>query len=129
MSPQNEFTAAIRCCPTHETETALSNMEHLRKVEDVFVTEGVPQVTFVKPPNYLALLVDIRRAGKPVIIEGQSGTGKTTAVKKVLSEIYPAETPRVLTPRNPNDLKIIESISEDSGQQIFIIDDFHRLKN
>lgn len=51
-------------------------------VEDVFVTEGVPNETFVKPPNYNEILVDIRRPGKPVVIEGQSGTGKTTTVKK-----------------------------------------------
>lgn len=28
-------------------------------LEDVFVTEGVPEFTFVKPPNYTALLVDL----------------------------------------------------------------------
>jgi hypothetical protein len=98
-------------------------------LEDVFVTEGVPAFTFVKPPNYTALLVDIRREGKPVIIEGQSGAGKTTTVKKVLSEIYPENTPRILTPRNPHDLPIIEGISLESGNKIFVIDDFHRLKN
>jgi hypothetical protein len=42
-------------------------------LEDVFVTEGVPEHTFVKPPNFTALLVDIRRLAKPVIVEGQSG--------------------------------------------------------
>ncbi|MCW6014164.1 hypothetical protein K1Y38_15030 [Serratia marcescens] len=51
-------------------------------LEDVFVTEGVPEFTFVRPPNFTALLIDIRRSGKPVIVEGQSGTGKTTTVKK-----------------------------------------------
>lgn len=53
-------------------------------VEDVFVTEGVPEFTFVEPPNYHDILIDVRKAGKPVIIEGQSGTGKTTAVKRIL---------------------------------------------
>lgn len=96
-------------------------------VEDVFVTEGVPKLTFVKPPNYGALFVDIRRPGKPVIIEGQSGTGKTTTVKKALSEIYPENPPRVLTPREPADLETISDISEASGAETFIIDDFHRL--
>ncbi len=98
-------------------------------LEDVFVTEGVPEYTFATPPNYTAILVDIRRAGKPVIIEGQSGTGKTTVVKKIISEIFPDETPKVLTPREPDDLPIIDGISQESGDQIFIIDDFHRLEN
>jgi MoxR-like ATPase len=50
-------------------------------LEDVFRTEGVPEFTYVRPPNFNEILVDIRNTGKPVIIEGQSGTGKTTTVK------------------------------------------------
>lgn len=97
-------------------------------LEDVFVTEGVPQFTFVKPPNYTALLVDIRRPGKPVIVEGQSGTGKTTTIKKILLDAFPNQFPRVLTPRDPADIPVIEAITEQSGDQIFVIDDFHRLE-
>lgn len=98
-------------------------------VEDVFVTEGVPKFTFVRPRNFGDILVDIRRPGKPVIIEGQSGTGKTTAVKKILEVIYPDSAPALLTPREPDALPKIASISEASGAEIFIIDDFHRLEN
>ena len=96
-------------------------------VEDVFVTEGVPKFTFVKPPNYTALLVDLRRKGKPVVIEGQSGTGKTTTVKKALAEIFPENTPMLLTPREPAHIPIIQAIGEKSGNQTFVVDDFHRL--
>lgn len=55
-------------------------------LEEVFVTEGIPEFTFVKPPNYNEILLDIRRKGKPVIIEGQSGTGKTTTAKKIINQ-------------------------------------------
>lgn len=96
-------------------------------LEDVFVTEGVPQFTFVRPPNFSGLLIDIRRTGKPVIVEGQSGTGKTTTVKQALAEIYPDNPPKILSPREPKDRPVISNISEDSGDKIFIIDDFHRL--
>ncbi|SFI64552.1 TIR domain-containing protein [Aerobium aerolatum] len=96
-------------------------------LEDVFVTEGVPEFTFVKPPNYTALLVDIRRKGKPVVVEGQSGTGKTTTVKKALAEVFPHNTPKLLTPREPKDLPIIEAINLDSGDETYVVDDFHRL--
>lgn len=96
-------------------------------LEDVFVTEGVPELTFVKPLNYIALLVDIRRKGKPVVVEGQSGTGKTTTVKRALAEIFPENTPKLLTPREPKDLPIIEAISLESGDETYVVDDFHRL--
>ena len=58
-----------------------------RVIENVFVTEGVPDETFVDPPNFNEILVDIRHPGKPVVIEGPSGTGKTCAVKKVLERL------------------------------------------
>ena len=38
-------------------------------LEEVFVTEGVPEFTLVHPPNYNEILLDIRRDGKPVILE------------------------------------------------------------
>ncbi len=96
-------------------------------VEDVFVTEGVPGITFVRPPNFTEILVDIRRPGKPVIIEGQSGTGKTTTVKQVLKELNVFENVQFLTPREPAHKLIIEAIDENSGAEIYVIDDFHRL--
>ena len=99
----------------------------MENLEDVFVTEGVPEFTFVKPPNYTALLVDLRRSGKPVVIEEQSGTGKTTTVKKALAEIFPENMPKLLTPREPTDLPIIETINVESGDETFVVDDFHRL--
>lgn len=56
-------------------------------LEEVFVTEGVPQYTFVKPPNFNEILLDIRKIEKPVIIQGRSRTGKTTTVKKILEQL------------------------------------------
>ncbi|RZZ85027.1 TIR domain-containing protein [Pseudoxanthomonas winnipegensis] len=96
-------------------------------VEDVFVTEGVPNETFVKPPNYHDIFVDIRRPGKPVVIEGQSGTGKTTTVKKIQSALDEALVPTYLSGRKPRHVETITKLSEGTELGSFIIDDFHRL--
>jgi len=96
-------------------------------VEEIFVTEGVPQFTFVEPPNYNDILVDIRRSGKPVIIEGQSGTGKTTCVKKILQQLGTASTIQYLTSRDPVDGFAIHDIIHKKTPGTFVIDDFHRL--
>ena len=56
-------------------------------LEEVFRTEGLPEFTFVPPPNYNDILLDIRRPGKPVVLEGQSGTGKTTGIVPMPVEI------------------------------------------
>jgi hypothetical protein len=101
----------------------------MANVEHVFVTEGVPDSTFVSPPNYGDILVDIRRPGKPVIIEGQSGTGKTSTVRKILADLGDILKFEFLTPRQPQNLKRIFEISLDMGAGTFIIDDFHRLED
>ncbi len=95
-------------------------------VEEVFVTEGLPKVTFVKPPNFNEILLDVRHPGKPVIVEGQSGTGKTTCVRKILEQLGGA-APEYLTARFPIDIHRIEEIVRTSLSGRFVIDDFHRL--
>jgi hypothetical protein len=97
------------------------------QIETIFKTEGVPEFTFVKPPNYNDILVDIRNPGKPVIIEGQSGTGKTTIAKQIIQTAFPNETFTYLTPRKKADLPIIMKIVDEELNGKFIIDDFHRL--
>lgn len=97
------------------------------RVEEVFVTEGVPQDIFIEPPNYNEILVDIRSPNKPVILEGQSGTGKTTAVKKILEREATLTAAVYLTPRLAGDLNRIEQIAINPTSGIFLIDDFHRL--
>jgi len=99
-----------------------------RKIEEVFVTEGVPQFTFVQPPNYGEIFVDLRKPGKPVIIEGQSGTGKTTCIKKIIERL-PEISAVYLSARKAEDISAIEGLASSRSSGCFIIDDFHRLKN
>lgn len=97
-------------------------------VEDVFVTEGLPQFTFVRPPNFNDILVDIRHPGKPVVVEGQSGTGKTTCVRKALEQLG-GMAPEYLTARSPMNLHRIDEIARNRLAGRFVIDDFHRLSS
>lgn len=96
-------------------------------IEEIFRTEGVPEFTFVKPPNFNEILVDIRNEGKPTIIEGQSGTGKTTVAKKIIDFAYPGGGFEYVSARKARDIPKIISIAEGETQGKWIIDDFHRL--
>lgn len=98
-----------------------------RLVEEVFVTEGVPQFTFVAPPNFAEILLDVRRPGKPVIIEGQSGTGKTTCVKKIFERLGQEANATYLTARDAAHVSRILSLVQQPTAGTFVIDDFHRL--
>jgi hypothetical protein len=96
-------------------------------LEEVFRTEGVPEFTFVRPPNFGELLVDIRNPGKPVIIEGQSGTGKTTTVRKIIEEALPEAGFEYLSARKSKDMPQILRLAAGEVSGKFIVDDFHRL--
>jgi hypothetical protein len=98
-------------------------------IEEVFRTEGVPEFTYVRPPNFNDLLVDVRTPGKPVIIEGQSGTGKTTTVKKIIEECLPHAGFEYLSARKAADIPKILLLAEGKESGRFIVDDFHRLNN
>lgn len=97
-----------------------------RNLEEVFVTSGSPRFTFVKPPNYNEILLDIRREGMPVIVEGQSGTGKTTCVRQILQTLG-GEAPQYLSARHARDSNTIREIANGTAEGKFVIDDFHRL--
>lgn len=97
------------------------------RLEEVFVTEGVPEFTFVKPPNFNEILLDIRRPGKPVIVEGQSGTGKTTCVRRAIADLKDKDETKYLSARDATHVSTIEAISRKEISGRFVIDDFHRL--
>jgi hypothetical protein len=98
-----------------------------RVLEDVFVTEGVPEETYVDPPNFNQILLDIRHVGKPVVLEGPSGTGKTCTVKKVLERIGRSSDWMYLSARKSEDVELIQELADRPSPGVFIIDDFHRL--
>lgn len=99
----------------------------IHKVEEIFVTEGVPQFTFVPPPNFGEILIDVRRKGKPVIIEGQSGSGKTTCIKKIIEQIGGDTPVEYLSARRAEHVSKIDKVVRDGLEGMYVIDDFHRL--
>lgn len=109
------------------TSQGIGKIDTVRLLETVFVTEGVPNETFVLPSNFNEILVDMRRPGKPVIIEGPSGIGKTCTAKKILEHLGKESEWMYLSCRKPNDISLIRELSENPSSGVFILDDFHRL--
>lgn len=95
-------------------------------LEDVFCDSGVPQYTFVEPAEYIKTKVALRTRGRGVIVEGPSGIGKTTCIKKALAEIDMKAT--MLSARVPDDIEFIKFILQSpENLGVVIIDDFHLL--
>ena len=97
------------------------------KLEQVFKVSGVPETTFVEPSAYGELQVALRTPGRPVVIEGPSGIGKSTAISRALaSREVPVDAMR-LSARESNDIEYIELLLELSDFGTIVVDDFHRL--
>lgn len=96
-------------------------------LEDVFKLSGVPTYTFVKPMEYQKLIVSLRTKGRGVVVEGPSGIGKTTSIRKALEELELSDKVVMLTARKQGDRDKIKDISINKTKGIIIIDDFHKL--
>lgn len=107
------------------------------KLYEVFVRSGVPNVTFVVREDFVRLKLSLAQPGRGVVIEGPSGVGKTTALKKAIQELSLATNVqrsttisstslKMLSARNPEDQFELQSLRSWHDGTV-IIDDFHRL--
>jgi hypothetical protein len=97
------------------------------ELQDVFKLSGVPEITFVRPDEYDALVVNLRTPGRGLVIEGPSGIGKTTAIARALDEIGIATDVLRLSARRKEDVQMIAALPELGELGIVVVDDFHRL--
>ena len=97
------------------------------RLEDVFKVSGIPTYTFVEPRNYSHLLLNLRTAGRCLVIEGPSGIGKTTAVEKALSSVGLGDQITKLSARRQADLEYIQCLPEISEAGTVLVDDYHKL--
>ena len=75
-------------------------------LEEVFVTEGVPEFTFVPPPNFNEILLDVRRPGKPALhIHIVVGTRDGSAKAGHLGEGHVRPTLEVVVTESPAHLR------------------------
>ncbi len=95
-------------------------------LEDVYCDSGVPQYTFVEPSEYTKTKIALRTKGRGVVVEGPSGIGKTTCIKKILEDIGVHAT--CLSARKADDIECVELLLQSPYQLgTIIVDDFHLL--
>jgi hypothetical protein len=99
----------------HDIHVLDSRVRQVYKLSDVFKRNGVPTVTFVEPPD------------RGIVIEGPSGIGKTTFLRKAMSEGHQGgQRLQVLSGRARRDRPLIEQLP-DGHDGVVAVDDFHRL--
>jgi len=55
-----------------------------RDINEIFLLDGPPTVTFVEPPRFAELQLALRTMGTGLIVEGPSKVGKSTAIRKAM---------------------------------------------
>lgn len=99
----------------------------MTRIDEVFKKSGVPSHTFVPPAEFERVLVALRTPGRCMVIEGPSGIGKTSCVKKALEDAGLADSCLFLSARKPSDADLIKELPAMRSIGIVVVDDFHRL--
>lgn len=105
-----------------------------RQLYEVFVKSGVPTVTFVEREDFPALKLALAQPGRGIVLEGPSGIGKTTTLKKAFEQVQSdshSKNPQhtefdMLSARNPEHRQRIETLPHWHSGTV-VVDDFHRL--
>jgi hypothetical protein len=100
------------------------------ELHEVFKRSGVPTVTFVEPDEFPRLKSALKQRGLGVVIEGPSGIGKTTALKRAISQLHASDQipdVKMLSARRAEDGQRLTTIQQ-WHNGIVVLDDFHRLE-
>lgn len=101
------------------------------KLSQVFLKSGVPYVTFVEHEEFQPLKLALDQPGRGVVIEGPSGVGKTTAIKRAIEDLTGekvGQNPsiRILSARYPEHRELLQTLPKWHSNTV-VVDDFHRL--
>lgn len=96
-------------------------------LEDVFKKSGVPTHTFVPPMEYDRVLVSLRTPGRCIVVEGPSGIGKTSCIKKAVEDAGLGDSSLFLSGRKSSDIDLIKELPSLGSLGVVVVDDFHRL--
>lgn len=114
---------------SEHTITIGAHLDYSYSLVDVFKQSGVPTVTFVEPEKFTLLKLALTQQGRGVVIQGPSGIGKTTALKKAVEELRlkgVVSEFEILSARRREDVQRLSSI-EKWHKGVVALDDFHRL--
>lgn len=101
--------------------------QRLLRLDEVFKKSGIPTHTFVAPSEYDRVAVALRTPGRGIIVEGPSGIGKTSCIKRAIDDAGLSDSCLFLSARKQTDADLISELPTMRNIGIVVVDDFHRL--
>ncbi|QHG17654.1 TIR domain-containing protein [Nostoc sp. ATCC 53789] len=95
----------------------------------IFRTAGTPELNYEEPQEFENFKVELQTLGKGLAVEGPSGIGKTSTMRRVISSIQPALPTKWISSISNNSHKEIEQSLNQGFDGYLIIDDFHHLSD
>lgn len=103
-------------------------------ISEIFQLDGPPTFTFIEPPDFARLQLELRTMGTGLIVEGPSKVGKSTAIRKALEALRVSESDQIwYYGHTPPPLDVFARQLDDllratRGTWLFV-DDYHHLEN
>lgn len=97
-------------------------------IQDIFKLSGFPDHTFVEPVQFRQIIPQLHHLGMGLIIEGPSGIGKTTMVRKALVELGAKNLDRQwIQSTDSESVSELDKLIAKGFSGYLVIDDFHYL--
>lgn len=98
------------------------------QIGDIFRTTSQPNLTFVEPQQLTELTVYLDIMGQGLVVEGPSGVGKTTAVRRALKDTAANTLPQHwVRSKEASQIQALDRALEEGFTGHLIVDDFHYL--
>ena len=102
-------------------------------INEIFRLDGPPTYTFIEPPEFERLQLELRTMGTGLIVEGPSKAGKSTAIRKAMEILQVASADQIWwhgqrPPPLDEFIRALDALLEARRDTWLVIDDFHHLE-
>jgi 3',5'-cyclic AMP phosphodiesterase CpdA len=103
-------------------------------INEIFRLDGPPTFTFIEPPEFAKLKLELRTMGTGLIVEGPSKVGKSTAIRKGMEALGVAAGDQIWwhgqrPPPLDDFARALDELLRATRDTWLFIDDFHHLED
>ena len=103
-------------------------------INEIFRLDGPPVYTFIEPPEFDRVRLELRTMGTGLIVEGPSKVGKSTAIRKAMDALEVSSDQQIWwhgqrPPPLEEFTRVLDELLRATRDTWLFIDDFHHLED